>query len=78
MPTTIGLITIDVTSSSCSNLDDIEAKSKHWWTWKTCKENMNINLIPNWEFEETLSAKKVCKRHTLFLCLLEDIAPRVA
>jgi hypothetical protein len=62
---------IVVTSSSCLNVDDIEAKPKHWWTWKTCKANMNINLIPNWEFEETLNAKKYVKDIPCFCVFLK-------
>ncbi len=58
IPIMIGLTTIVVISFNRLNIDDIEVESKHWWTLKTCKANMNINLIPNWKYKETLNVKK--------------------
>jgi hypothetical protein len=39
---------------------------------------MNVNLNPNQKSRKTLSVEKKCRRHTLFSCLLEDVAARVA
>jgi hypothetical protein len=78
IPTTVGLATITAASSSHLNANDVEVGSKSWWTLKTSKANMNVNLNPNWKSRETLSVEFFCKRHTLYSCLLEDVATYVA
>ncbi len=55
IPTTVGLATITTTSFSHLNANDVEVRSKCWWTLKTSKANMNVNLNPNWKSRETLS-----------------------